>query len=214
MNLGQHGMSAELIRGPVRRVPVGLLLKHVMSSVLPQRIVMSKGTNVVMNAPRLGVVVRRRTDLRRVLRAEDQIAHLPRKRLMQVASQLHPMMNTGMNSRAGCGTTRRRRNQRLHLYHGRWPQILTRKRMTLKKSLRRLLRPARTATTKMRHRVDAGGAVAVGDADAVVAMKRKRQPRQVTPQIPRVARWTLMMTSARSCSKRIRKISSVFHLAA
>ena len=170
---------------------------------------------LVMIVMDLAAVVRRRTG-RRGLKAADQIVRPQRKPRMQAANRRHPMMNTGMNLRAGCGTTKRRRNQRQHRHPDQCPQRLMTNlmKMMTKRSLQWLLRRARTATKKMlRHVVAGGGAVVVG-ADVVGVMKRKRLPRQARHQMPPVALWTLMMISVKSCSKKIRKISSACRLAA
>ena len=89
--------------------------------------------------------------------------------------------------------------------------MMTKKTRSLKR-LRQLLQHARRAKT-LRH-VVGGDDVVVAAAGAVVVMKSKRLHQQVTLEITLATLWTLMMTSARSCSKKIRKISSACQLAA
>ena len=126
------------------------------------------------------------------------------------------MMKTGMNLRAGFGTTKTRRNlpphRELH------PKILTMTTMTtmtmtkLWKPLRHLRHHARRARTLPR---DVAGDDVVGAGVGVgVVTKSNRRYHLPTRQMPRATQWILTMTSARLCLKKIRKISSACQQAA
>lgn len=80
------------------------------------------------------------------------------------------------------------------------------------KQHRQLRRHARRAKTL--NRVAAVDDVAVVAAVAVVVMKSKRRHLQAALPIQLAILWILMTTSARLCSKKIRKISSACQLAA
>ena len=201
-------MNVELIHAPPRLVPDGHLRSLAMSNVLPQVIVDSIAEDVAMNARRLVVVVRTKAQ-RPVRTAADQIARLRQKLLMQVENRRQPMTITGGNLTAGFGTTNLKSSRLLHPRRGLWIQMTT----TMMRPLEHRQWLKRTMMMMLQNVVEAVGVV-VGAAAAVGVMERKRRHRQARQQIPPAAVLTSMMISARSCSKRIRKISLPCHPAA
>lgn len=181
-----------------------------MSNVLPQVIVDSIAEDVAMSARGLVVVVR--TKAQRLVRtAADQIARLRQRLLMQLENRRQPMTITGGNLTAGFGTTKLKSSRLLDPRRGRWIQIMMMMAMMRPLEQRQWLK--RTTMMMLRNVVEAVGVV-VGAAAAVGVMERKRLHRQARQQIPPGAVWTSMMISARSCSKRIRRISLPCHPAA